>query len=453
MIESGMSQAAHIMNGQLQGADTTFRGVSIDSRTINAGELFIALQGPNFDGAQFLDKAAGKGAAGAVSQAKANVSLPTIVVENSHVALSKLAVDWRSRMPATIIAVTGSNGKTTLKELISACLSPVARTLATAGNLNNEIGLPLMLLRMAPEHRFAIFEMGANHAGEIARLTALAEPHIVVISNAGPAHLEGFGSLDGVAKAKGEILLGTPRPQFAVLNADDKYFDTWRAMAADSTILSFGQNAAATVRLQNVQVTADGSTFKLVFPGSSIDVTLPLSGAHNAMNAAAAAAVAFAVDLAPQDIKRGLESVQPVSGRLRPLAGVSGIRLFDDSYNANPTSVIAAARFLAAQPGDATFVFGDMGELGSDSVKLHTMVGAEIRNAGVSRLFATGELAKHAVTEFGSDGQWCETMDELIAAVQKNLSAGTNVLVKGSRSMRMERVVDALRTDKQSVSG
>jgi UDP-N-acetylmuramoyl-tripeptide--D-alanyl-D-alanine ligase len=447
MIESSMQRAADIVNGRLQGADSDFRGVSIDSRTLSAGELFFALQGPNFDGAKFIAQAAERGASGAVTQTKPDVALPAIIVDDSYAALARLAVDWRSRMPATVIGVTGSNGKTTLKELINACLSPVARTLATAGNLNNNIGVPLMLLRLAPEHRFAIIEMGANHAGEIAHLTQLAEPHIVVISNAGPAHLEGFGSLDGVARAKGEILQGTPRPKTAVLNADDAYFTTWQAMTEDIEVLSFGYSAAADVRLDKVRAHSAGVDLELTLPSARVDIALPLPGVHNALNAAAAAAVALAAGLDAQEIKRGLETVRPVAGRLRPLPGINGIRLFDDSYNANPGSVIAAAQFIAAQDGDAFFVLGDMGELGADAVSLHETVGREMHAAGVTRLFATGALARHAATAFGDDATWFESVGDLIDAIRSELRPGTRVLVKGSRSMRMERVVNALRND------
>lgn len=448
-----MQQAANIVNGNLQGADAAFRGVSIDSRTLQSGELFVALKGPNFDGAKFIATAAQQGAAGAISESEAATSLPTIVVDDSHAALTRLACDWRSRMSATVIGVTGSNGKTTLKELINACLSPVARTLATAGNLNNAIGLPLMMLRMTPEHRFAIFEMGANHAGEIAHLASLAEPHIVVISNAGPAHLEGFGSVDGVARAKGEILQCAPRPKVAVLNADDKYFAQWCALAAESEVLSFGASPDATVRVENIRATASGTAFELILPAARIDVALPLAGSHNALNAAAAAAVALAAGLDARKIKRGLESVQPVAGRLRRLAGANGAQLFDDSYNANPGSVIAAAYFVAAQPGDAVFVLGEMGELGASGAEIHEQVGKDIRAAGVSRLFATGGLAQHAANGFGNGAEWFASSEELISALSSELRPGLNVLVKGSRSMRMERVVTALRAPDRAGEG
>ncbi len=444
-----MSQAASVMEGRLSGADATFRGVSIDSRSLAGGELFVALKGPNFDGADYLPQAAAAGAAGAVTEAAPDAALPCIVVEDSRAALGRLARDWRKRMPATVIAVTGSNGKTTCKELLASCLSATAATLATEGNLNNDLGLPLMLTRMAAEHRYAVLEMGANHAGEIAYLTSLAEPAIVLISNAGPAHLEGFGSLDGVARAKGEILQGAVRPTHAVLNADDVYFPLWRGFASDLEIISFGYAEHADVRLANVEETGSGTTFELALPDATVRVRLPLSGLHNAANAAAAAAAAHAVGLGAAQIREGLQAARPLAGRLRPLSGIRGSRLFDDSYNANPASVIAAAHFVAAQPGRSYLVLGDMGELGDDAAALHREVGKEIHGAGVTRLFALGPLSKHAVEAFGAGADWFASAEDLLAALEPSLAAGTNVLVKGSRSMRMERLAQALTEDRE----
>ena len=447
MIESTLLQAATVLQAGLVGDDAAFRGVSTDTRSLSSGELFVALQGPSFDGAAFAAQAEAAGAAGIVAQTDIATSLPRIKVDNSRAALGRLAADWRTQMSATVIGVTGSNGKTTLKELIASCLTPVASTLATQGNLNNDIGLPLMLLRLAGEHRYAVLEMGANHSGEIAYLTSLALPSIVVISNAGPAHLEGFGSLDGVAEAKGEILQGNPRPATAVLNADDRYFDLWSTMAADLAIVSFGYSDNATVRVRNVQSGSSGSTFELQLPDGRIDIRLPLPGVHNVLNACAAAAVACAAGLQPEQIRAGLQAARPVEGRLRALAGVRGLRLFDDTYNANPASVVAAAKYVALQDGSSWMVLGDMGELGADAIDMHRAVGEEIRNAGVARLLATGDLSQHAVEAFGSNGAWFDSVDSLIEELRRSTGSAANVLVKGSRSMRMERVVTALRAD------
>ncbi|RLA25002.1 MAG: UDP-N-acetylmuramoyl-tripeptide--D-alanyl-D-alanine ligase, partial [Gammaproteobacteria bacterium] len=269
-MESTLAYAADSMQGTLHGGDASFCGVSSDSRTLQSGELFFALQGPNFDGSEFVAMAEERQAAGAVVQKMVSTELPIIVVDDAQKALGKLAADWRKQMPARVIGITGSNGKTTLKELVASCLSLSAKTLATLGNLNNEIGMPLMLLRLAPEHRYAVIEMGANHAGEIAWLTSLAEPEVVAITNAAPAHLEGFGSLDGVVRAKAEILTGTARPQFAILNADDEAYAFWLAKVTAATVLSFGFAPAADVRASDVVATKDGSTFLLHMPDSDL---------------------------------------------------------------------------------------------------------------------------------------------------------------------------------------
>lgn len=430
-----------------------FRGVSTDSREVRPGQLFFALKGPNFDGARFAMQAAEKGAAGVVAQSAMKARVPSIAVDDTRVALGRLGASWRRRMPATVIALTGSNGKTTLKEMVAAGLSQVAATLATRGNLNNDIGMPLMLLSLAREHRYAVLEMGANHAGEIAWLTSLAMPAIVAITNAGPSHLEGFGSIDGVARAKGEILQGAERPSTAVLNADDRYFDLWCSMASDLDIVSFGHAEGATVRISNVKADAGNSTFRLNFAGDALTVRLPLPGSHNVTNAAAAAAILLAAGLSPEQIRAGLQAVRPIGGRLRSLPGLQGSRLFDDSYNANPASVAAAAEFIAAQDGESWLVLGDMGELGSDAAALHRDVGIAAKDAGVDRMLATGPLTKHAIEGFGSGGEWFAAADDLVAAASADLRPDVNVLVKGSRFMCMERVVAALATEPSGQGG
>ncbi len=449
MIEAALSAAAGAMQGSLQGSERDFRGVSTDTRTLRADELYFALQGPNFDGHSFVPDAAEKGAAGVVVSQAVDCAIPQIRVDDTLMALGDLAADWREQMPARVVGLTGSNGKTTLKEMIASCLSQRATTIATEGNLNNEIGVPLMLLRLAPEHEFAVIEMGANHIGEIAYLTDLVAPHVVAITNAGPAHLEGFGSLDGVAQGKGEILKGASRPRFAVLNADDHYFEYWREFVADIPTLSFGTAEGADFRAADIRSHADGIEFELCFESSRLPIRLGLPGRHNALNASAAAAVARGLDLSPEEIQRGLNSVSPVSGRLDFAAGAHGVRLIDDSYNANPTSVLAAAEYLGAQDAEGWLVLGDMAELGDDADELHRSTGASIRERGVGRVFAVGPHSRFTVDGFGAGASWFEGVDELINALQTEIDASppANVLVKGSRSMRMERVLDALRAD------
>jgi UDP-N-acetylmuramoyl-tripeptide--D-alanyl-D-alanine ligase len=442
---SSLATAADFMHGRLHGADRPFNGVSTDTRTLKQGELFVALQGPNFDGCDYVGKARDKGAAGAVVPRLVDDAIAQIAVQDSRRALGELGAAWRQQLSPVVVGVTGSNGKTTLKELTAACLATAAPTLATQGNLNNDIGMPLMLTRIEDRHRFAVLEMGANHVGEIAYLTALARPDIVVITNAGDAHLEGFGSRDGVARAKGEILCGEARPKVAVLNADDHYFQYWSTLVEDTQLITFGIDADADVYARNIVAEAGGSRFDLHVPGGETEVTLALAGRHNVRNACAAAAIAIAVGIDIADIRSGLESVQPVEGRLRRIRGSGGATIYDDSYNANPVSVVAAAEFLAALPGNNLIVLGDMGELGDDAARLHSETGAKVRDAGVTRLLATGELSRNTVEAFGEGASWHADIDDLVARLESELDDGTNVLVKGSRFMRMERVVNALR--------
>lgn len=444
MMRGTLTEAARIMHGTMSGRDAGFHGISTDSRTIDSGAMFFALQGPNFDGNQFASAAAARGAAGSVVSRNVETGSAQILVDDTRRALGLLAADWRRKMPAQVVGITGSNGKTTLKELVTSCLSQSAKTLATQGNLNNEIGVPTMLARLDPEHRYAVIEMGANHAGEIARLAEMTEADVVVITNAGPAHLEGFGSIEGVAKAKGEILESTRRPAAAVLNADDKYFEYWSSKVSDINIISFGIDSDASVRASNIETTSAGSRFSLHIGELDAIVNLPLAGRHNVGNACAAAAVATALDLPLSAIRRGLESVKAVSGRLQAVQAPAGFVVYNDSYNANPQSVIAAAKFLAGLDTDAWLVLGDMGELGADASDLHAGVGREAKQLGIDRLLATGELSRNTVREFGDGAQWFESVDALIAELQRTLTAGNTVLVKGSRSARMERVVDAL---------
>ena len=444
-MNSTLAVAADAMQGVLHGDDRSFCGVSTDTRTVKSGELFFALSGPNFDGGEFVTQASAKGAAGAVVAAPVTKDIAQITVDDTRLALGRLGSSWRRQHTATVVGVTGSNGKTTLKEMIAACLAQTAPTIATAGNLNNDIGMPLMLLRIEASHRFAVLEMGANHAGEIGYLTSLALPDVVVITNAGTSHLEGFGSLTGVAHGKGEILQGSPRPRIAVLNADDDFYDYWMSLVDDVEVFSFGLSENADIYATKIDAGKADTQFLLHLPDAQVEIRLPLVGLHNVRNACAAAAVAAALGLSATQIKTALESVAPVSGRLQPVAGLHGATLYDDSYNANPVSVMAAGDFVAQLDGENWMVLGDMGELGDDAGELHRQVGAELHKHGIHRLFAVGELSKTTVAAFGEQGEWFESMDELVDRVSNELTASVNVLVKGSRAARMERVVTAIR--------
>jgi UDP-N-acetylmuramoyl-tripeptide--D-alanyl-D-alanine ligase len=440
-----LASAADAMRGELHGDDRTFAGISTDSRTLRGEELFIALQGPNFDGHNYVSAAQDKGAAGAVVTSVVEGSLPQVIVDDTRLALGRLAAAWRAEKQTTVIGITGSNGKTTVKELLRSCLAQKAPTLATHGNLNNDIGMPLMMSRIEDKHRFTVLEMGANHIGEIAYLASLAKPDVVVITNAGAAHLEGFGSVKGVSRGKGEILSDPKRPSAAILNADDDYFGYWSSLVDDVRLISFGLGATADVRADNIETRSNASRFDLHLPDATLDIGLPLSGIHNVRNACAAAAAAYALDLDMHEIKRGLEHVVPVGGRLQALPGINGSTLFDDSYNANPLSVIAAAEFLAQLHGENWLVLGDMKELGEGAAELHREVGEAARARGIHRVFALGDLSRHLAQGFGEAAAWYSDVDPLIDELAATLSPDVNVLVKGSRSMHMERVVDALR--------
>ncbi len=444
-MNATLAAAAEAMHGALHGDDRSFVGVSTDTRTVQSGELFVALSGPNFDGGEFVAQAREKGAAGAVVTSRVTSDIAQITVDDTRLALGRLGAAWRQQHTATVVGVTGSNGKTTLKEMVAACLAQSAPTLATAGNLNNDIGLPLMLLRIDSSHSFAVMEMGANHGGEIAYLTSLASPDVVVITNAGMSHLEGFGSLTGVAHGKGEILQGEPRPRIAILNADDDFYSYWLTLVDDVEVLSFGLSDSADIFATKILAGKEMTQFRLHLPDVYVEIQLPLVGLHNVRNACAAAAVATALNISATQIKAALEAMLPVGGRLQPVAGLNGATLYDDSYNANPVSVMAAGAFVAELDGENWMVLGDMGELGDAANELHGQVGSALQKNGIDRLFAVGKLSKTTVAAFGEHGEWFENVDELVSRVANELTSNVNVLVKGSRSARMERVVAAIR--------
>ena len=443
MIDT-LAKAANAMEGILIGKDQDFNGISIDTRTVNNGELFFALKGPNFDGHEFIEDANLNGAIATVVSNESSDKNTKIKVDDTRSALGKFGAAWRKEYDLCVVGITGSNGKTTLKELVAACLSTKAPTLATHRNYNNEIGIPLMLTQIKKEHEYAVFEMGANHSGEIAYLSSLVNPDIVVITNAAAAHLEGFGSIKGVAHAKGEILEIKNRPSYAILNADDDYYKYWMSLVEDTKTLSFGLTNKADIFATNIKLNSTFTTFTLNFSDNCIDISLPLAGHHNVQNACAAAAVSVALGLDAKQIKSALDNMQPVTGRLQPLKGINNSKIYDDSYNANPFSTVAAAKFLVSLNGDSWFVLGDMKELGENEKKYHYEVGALLSSNGIKRLFGFGKLAKESVNAFGDGAKWYSDLSELINDL-KEANNRTNILVKGSRSMRMELIVEALK--------
>jgi len=439
---------AQLTQARLVGADVEFTSISTDSRSLTAGALFVALHGPNFDGHEYLSAALARGAMAAVVERECEVALPQIVVPDSLQALSEFARAWRRQFSFPVIGVTGSNGKTTTKEMLGSILQQRGACLVTRGNLNNHIGVPLTLLTLTSAHRAAVIEMGANHLHEIAHLAAIAEPDIGIVTNAGAAHLEGFGDLAGVAQGKGELYQALPANGKAIINADDAYAAYWRKHCAAQTILTFGIEQPADFTARQVVAGHSGDAFETHFelhtPQGVAAVTLHLAGPHNLCNALGAAAAAHAAGATLADIQAGLNAMRPVGGRLQPKAAIRGAALIDDSYNANPNSVRAGLDALQSLGGRRWLIFGEMRELGPDAVRLHTEVGAYARDAGVERLLAVGKHAQHTVTAFGAGAEWFASLDELIAVVQSSIAPGITVLIKGSRGNRLERAAAAL---------
>ena len=448
-----LGDAARVTGGRLVGEDLRYGVVSSDSRTLGPGALFIALRGPNFDGADFVAAAAARGAVGALVERAVSSPIAQIVVPDALRGLQRLAAAWRADFRMPIVAIAGSNGKTTAKEMTGAILSRMGPCMATHGNLNNHIGVPLTLMRLEPAHRSAVVEIGTNRLGDVAELVPLVRPSVGVITNAGAEHLEGFGDLDGVAKGEGEMVAGLEPDATAVINADDPYAGYWRGVASTRKVTTFGVHAAAgadaadfTARniAQNIERGEFATRFTLACPGGERAVLLKAGGAHNVANALAAAAAATAAGASLEDVVSGLADFRPVAGRLQPKAGIRGSWIIDDSYNANPSSVRAGLEVLRALPGPRWVVLADMAELGEHTSDSHAHMGSYARDCGVTRLFAMGPQSSRAVETFGSGGEWFADADSLVRRLQTELTSGVTLLVKGSRVNRLERVVRAV---------
>ncbi|PXW85225.1 UDP-N-acetylmuramoyl-tripeptide--D-alanyl-D-alanine ligase [Nitrosomonas sp. Nm84] len=453
-------EAAQVLHAEWNGKDALFTGVSTDSRTLRQGSLFIALTGENFDGSRFVGSAVEKGAVAImINQVADNhdlpVNIPLLRVNDTRLGLGQLAAYWRSRFILPIVGVTGSNGKTTVKEMIAAILRQVAvhdafkengvfdQVLATEGNLNNDIGVPQMLLRLRQHHRYAVIEMGMNHIGEISYLTQLAKPTVALITNAGAAHIEGLGSVEAVARAKAEVFEGMDQQGVAVINADDAYAPLWRECAGSRQIMDFGLRERARINAK-YQMHSLMSRIQLKLPDGITEVKLQVPGVHNIYNALAAAAAAAALGIKKELIATGLENFQGVQGRMQKKSGLHHARLIDDTYNANPESVRAALAVLAATEGKRILVLGDMGELGTAAIDLHRTIGRDARKAGLDQLLTLGELSAYAAEEFGKGAQHFNTLDELLNVAEHLLADDVTLLIKGSRFMQMERVVRQL---------
>jgi UDP-N-acetylmuramoyl-tripeptide--D-alanyl-D-alanine ligase len=431
---------ADMTGGRLVGEDAPVESVCTDTRQLTRHQLFVALKGPRFDAHDFIDRDPTLLAAGLMVSRELRSRLPQILVDDSQWGLSRFAEAWRERQTLTVIGLTGSNGKTTVKEMIAAILARTGNVLATRGNLNNQIGVPLTLLSIRPQHEFAVVELGANHPGEIGGLTDIVRPDIALITNAAAAHLEGFRTLEGVAQAKAEIFLGLDKAGCAVLNADDAYADFWRQQTAKFRCVTFGLVNPADV---SAAWRSDG-TLDMHTPLGTVEICLPLEGRHNVMNALAATAAALLAGANLEHVKVGLEAMRPIGGRLVAKRGIRRAHIIDDTYNANPGSLSAALSVLSRRAGEHWLVLGDMAELGDMAQAFHRQVGEIARRHRVSRLYALGSLTRAAVEAFGEGATHYADVDSLVSRLKVDLHAGVNVLVKGSRSMHMESIVETL---------
>jgi murE/murF fusion protein len=442
-----LSEVVSALNAKLLGADVAFDSVGSDSRNIQARQLFVALKGENFDGNSYATEAINKGAAAVLVSDSATAARPALVVNDTRLALGELAKYWRSKFSAPVIGITGSNGKTTTKEMLTAILAAatgdINKVHATYGNLNNDIGLPLTLLKIKPQHQYVVAEMGMNHMGEIDYLTHIAKPNVAVINNANTAHIGELGSRENIARAKGEIFAGLQEGGIAVINADNDFADYWKTLNTGRKVVAFGLHAQADVTA-SYEEQAGVSQVNLITPNGQVSFELKVEGMHNISNALAASATAYALGISNADIAAGLQNFGGVYGRLERKAAMNGAVLIDDTYNANPDSMKAAIDVLAKQAGEKLLVLGDMGELGIDAKNMHAEIGAYAKAAGLAKLYCLGELSKAMVGAFGTGAQHFASPEAVAAAVLPQLNNNSTVLVKGSRFMRMERVVSLL---------
>ncbi|MGD8265879.1 MAG: UDP-N-acetylmuramoyl-tripeptide--D-alanyl-D-alanine ligase [Chromatiales bacterium] len=449
MISFSVSEAAGVLGAKQINGDARFDRVSSDTRTLEGAVLFVAIPGERFDGHDYVAEAAEKGAVAALVDHEVDVDLPQIICSNVVHAFGELALAWRERSDAHVVALTGSNGKTTVKEMLARIFAEMGSVLSTLGNLNNNIGVPLTLTRLQ-EERYAVIEMGANHAGEIHDLSMMTRPDVALLNNAGRAHLEGFGSEEGVARAKAEILYGLKKEGVFVCHGDSKWLELWKKLAASHRMVTFGEAPHCDVRVVDAraQTLWDEQGFRQRFRietrGHLVDVELPLAGRHNVMNAAAAIAVALESGVPEEIAVFALKFIMPVRGRLFPLFTPGGLRVIDDSYNANPDSVAAAMHVLTGLGGNSVMVLGDMAELGDDPRGVHQVVGRVAKELGIQRLYTLGPLSEAAAEGFGDGATPCQELAQLVEALKGDTIADDIILVKGSRSARMERVVDAL---------
>ena len=461
MTPRSLAFIAQVAGGRLVGADRMVEAIATDTRALPHGDaLFIALKGEQFDGHDHVRAAIEGGCVAVLVVRELDIDAPQVIVADTERALAAFAAAVQRQRGTKVLAITGSNGKTSVKTLLLSILQQLGGACATPGNRNNEIGLPLAVLAAPDDARFAVYEMGAGKPGDIAYLTAIARPDVALVNNIAPAHLERMGSLLGVAETKGAIYDALPADGVAVVNVDDRFALHFIERAQGRRVLRFGIDADADVHARDIQLDPNGARFVLASPSGEIDIALPMPGRHNVRNALAAAAMALAVGASLEQVRAGLQAVQPVAGRLVAHALRSGVVLVDDSYNANPGSLIAAIDTLANTGDEVWLVLGDMRELGADEIALHAQAGQHAKTAGIARLFALGTLSAHAAQAFGDGAHAFDSHEALAATLSADLDAApagvaptgadpqdfrrVRVLVKGSRGSAMDRIVKAL---------
>ncbi|WP_018693485.1 UDP-N-acetylmuramoyl-tripeptide--D-alanyl-D-alanine ligase [Algicola sagamiensis] len=453
MIKTTLDWIANAVHGKLMGPSLKVSSVSTDTRTIVDGDLFIALKGPNFDAHDFIETAIDAGATALIVERYVRRKVPQILVKDTRIALGELAAAVKQKVAPKTVAITGSTGKTSVKEMVSSILSQKGNVLATKGNFNNDIGVPLTLLRLESQHKFAVVELGANHIGEIGYTSNLVKPDVAVINNVSGAHLEGFGDIYGVVRAKGEIFKGLASDGVAVINQSCEYFPEWEKRLQGQKEISYGYSGTENVWAQDVQLHGDGlPEFTLWVKnndGSSHNVrlTLPLPGQHNVSNALAASAICLAFGLMLEEIAEGLQQLNPVKGRVNVLPVKPGLTLIDDTYNANVASLRAGIDLLSSFEGKRILVFGDMGELGEQARSCHEQVGQYAQESGIDNLLTLGVLSQSASEVFQENGEHFSSRDRLIETLDhliQQTDEPVTVLVKGSRSAKMELVVNRM---------
>lgn len=435
---------AHWMRADLEGEDRSVSGVAIDSRTVSDNELFFALVGERVNGHDYIEEVARKNAAGIVASQKVTTAIPRLYVRDTRHALGLLGKNYREQFNMPMAAITGSYGKTTVKEMLASILAVESVGLATQGNLNTEIGVPLTLLQLKDSHQWAVIEMGARKQGDIGYLMDIAQPTVALINNAGVAHIEVFGSELAVRNAKGELFSHLSPEGIAVMNEMDPHISYWKSLLKGQTVFTFGESQQAQLKISSVHYAPQNSTFKLKHQNQEIEVTLFTPGEHNVKNALSAGATALAMGASLQAVKKGLEKFRPVSGRLQFIKGIREITMIDDTYNANPDSMRAALAVLAAQPGMRYFVMADMLELGDFKESWHRDIGFDAKRLGIHKMFGFGPITRHACSAFGENAQHYEDKNSLIHDLKKGLNKDVTILVKGSRGMHMEDVIKEL---------